>query len=204
VFLADINLLSMLMWPGVDRSGNGITVMAAHAASCSAAGVFAALSAGLLQGVLLTVLSPGAFRRVSAWLQTLLMAMLIMLLFLIPMLGHQAKRLVEMQHPFAQWFPAFWFVGIYELIRPATTSKILLDLGTFGLQALAWTVALFLAIYIPAYRRNARKMIDMPTANPAGPGHIRRLVESLLNRYVLRRPVERPCFTSSLRRSPAA
>jgi hypothetical protein len=122
------------------------------------------------------------------------MAVLIMLMFLIPMLGHQAKRLIEMQHPFAQWFPAFWFVGLYEVIRPATRNLLLLELGSFGLQALGWTVIAFLLAYLPAYRRNGRKMVDAPSANPAGPGPIRRRIEALLNTYVLRRPVERAVF----------
>jgi hypothetical protein len=67
-------------------------------------------------------------------------------------------------------------------------------LGTFGLQSLVWTASAFLLAYLPAYRRNGRKMIDAPAANPAGPGPLRRRLASILHASVLRRPVERAVF----------
>src|SRR5215467_12436536 len=53
--------------------------------------IFAAFSVGALQGVLINLLTPTAFRRVSPWIQTILMTVLIGILLVIPL----AKEMIQ-------------------------------------------------------------------------------------------------------------
>jgi hypothetical protein len=193
VFLAAINSLSVLMWPGVDRGGT-LAVMGGHLVSCLAAGLFAALAAGAVQGFLITVLPAACFRRVSALLQVLLMSLLVVALFLTPLIGHSVGHLVKSGHPILYYFPVFWFVGLYEMIRPATNDPLLLELGRIGAQSLGLVAVVFLLTYLPAYRRSALKAVDMPAANPSGPGRLRNALDATLNRFVLTTPVQRAVF----------
>ena len=95
VFLLDVNFFSALMWPGIDNGKDVFGAMGAHLAIVMLSGLFAALSMAAIQGVLITVLPAAAFRRVSVWMQTLLMGVLVMLLFLSPRLAFSLAGLVK-------------------------------------------------------------------------------------------------------------
>ena len=79
---------------------------------------------------------------------------------LTPLLGAGAKGLVSHDHPVARYFPAFWFVGVYECMRPATGSAALRELGRTGLWGLGIATAVFLLGWLPGYRRHARKIVE--------------------------------------------
>jgi hypothetical protein len=143
---------------------------------------------------MISLLPARAFRRAAAWVQTALMAVLVMLLVLTPLLGHAAKPLANSDSSVFRYFPGFWFVGLYERLLPATKNQLLLDAGTVGVQALWCAALLIICTYLPAYRRHSRNVLQAPAPNPTGAGLIRRNVERTLNRFVLRRPAERAVF----------
>jgi hypothetical protein len=194
VFLVDVNFFSALMWPGID-SGKGLFgAMGAHLAIVILSGLFAALSMAAVQGVLITLLPATAFRRVSIWLQTLLMGALVMLLFLSPRIAFLLAALVKSQSPWVYAFPGYWFAGLYEQLRPAVKNASLLQLGDVAAWALASAAGVFVLTYLPGYRRHARKILEAPQPNPAGPSRVKMAVIRWIDRKILRAPVQIAVF----------
>jgi hypothetical protein len=194
LFLLDLNITGTLIWPAIDQGPNSLHCLTAHAVAVTAAGLFSALAIGTLQGTLVNLLPAGAFHRVSAWLQTGLMAALVMLLFVTPVAAHALRGLAGSKHPILHYVPTFWFAGLYEQLRPVTRDAVLFGLGDRAVHGLAVTAIAFLLTWIPAYRMHARKFGDVPSVNPAGPGWVRRAAANALNRWVATTPVQRAVF----------
>ncbi len=204
IFLFDINIVSFLFWPGVDGGRNAWDILWAHMTAVLAGGLFAALAAAAVQGVLVTLFRGSTLRRISVAVQTLAMAGLVMTFFLIPMIAFGTEYLVKQNHPLLQWFPGYWFIGYYEQLRPVTRSELLRSLGGRGLHGLWMAAAIFLLTYLPGYRRLARRVVETPEPSAAGPGRWRNWCDAVLRRTILRNPVERAVFrfiTASLTRS---
>ncbi|HWR53664.1 MAG TPA: hypothetical protein VN428_21320 [Bryobacteraceae bacterium] len=194
IFLIDINVASTLFWPGIDAGGDALNILASHIIAVVAAGLFTALAAAAVQGVLITLLPAGLFRRVSVCLQTVLLAAFVMMVCLTPIAGHVMHDMVKHNNPFLWWFPGFWFIGVYELIRPAVGDPTALALGHRGVQALGWAAAIFVLTYLPGYRRATRKIVASPEPVCSGPGRLRTWIAALLHCTLLRGPVERAAF----------
>ena len=194
LFLVDMNFFGVLFWPGIDAGPDPAAIMIAHSVAVLAGGLFAALAAAAVQGVLITILRGSLLRRVSVFLQTVLMAVMVMLLFLTPVMGLAARSLVKTHSPFVYWLPAYWFVGLYERIRPVAHSADLLQLGDFAIWGLVIAGAVFILTYLPGYRSHARRMLEAPAPTPSGPGPMHRWMGSIVDRLVARTPVERAVF----------
>jgi hypothetical protein len=194
IFLVDVNFFGVLFWPGIDQGHNIFNLLAAHVAAMLAGGLFAALSIAALQGVLITVLPGKAYRRVSATLQTLLMTALVMLLFLTPLMGSAIERLAKSGSPWIYCFPGYWFIGLYERMRPATHNAVLLRLGGLAMRGLWCAGGLFVVTYLPFYRRHARKMLETPEPSPSGPGRLGAWIRTAVERTLLRNPIQSAVF----------
>jgi hypothetical protein len=194
MFLLDINFLSTLLWAGIDGGKDLFGILAAHMITVTLSGLFAALAMAAVQGILITVLPSNVFRRVSVAIQTLLMGALVMLLFVSPFLADRLHGLLQRHNPLVYWWPAFWFAGLYELLRPAVKNTQLLELGHLAFRSLAAVAAVFLLTYLPGYRRHARKMLEAPVPSPAGPSGLHRAVSRLLDRHVFKHPVQQAVF----------
>jgi hypothetical protein len=194
IFLVDINVASTLFWPGIDAGSDSLNILASHITAVVAAGLFTALAAAAVQGVLITLLPARMFRRVSVCLQTVLLAAFVMMVCLTPIAGHVLRDMVKHNNPVLWWFPGFWFIGVYELIRPAVGDPTVLALGRRGVQALGWAAVLFILTYLPGYRRATRKIVASPEPVLSGPGRIRTWSAALLHCTLLRGPVERAAF----------
>jgi hypothetical protein len=194
MFLLDINFLSTLLWAGIDGGKDLLGILAAHMITLTLSGLFAALAMAAVQGILITILPPNLFRRVSVAIQTLLMGVLVMLLFVSPFLADRLRGLLQSHSPLVYCWPAFWFAGFYELLRPAVKSTQLLELGHLALRGLAASAAVFLLTYLPGYRRHARKMLEAPVPRPSGRGRVPRAVSRLIDTHVLKHPVQQAVF----------
>ncbi|SPE31032.1 conserved membrane hypothetical protein [Candidatus Sulfopaludibacter sp. SbA3] len=194
IFLLDVNFFSILLWGGIEGHGSLLGIVGAHVVTVVLSGLFAALAMAAVQGVLITILPAEAFRRVSVCIQTLLMAALVMLIFLSPMIANQLRDLLRQHSPLVYCWPPYWFAGFYEGLRPAVKNPGLLALGPLSVRALAAAAALFLLTYLPGYRSHARKMLEAPQPSPAGPGRISRAISGLIDRHILRHPVQQAVF----------
>jgi hypothetical protein len=194
LFLVGINFFSTMFWPVIEESRGVFGVIAAHLLVVVAGGLFAALAVASVQGLLLTTLPARVFRPVSVAVQTVLMALLVMLLFLSPLMAGGLQALIGDHSPFVHYFPIFWFAGFYERLRPAVRSPLLLSLGAFAIRALGYAAAVFVLTHLPGYRRHARKMIETPPANPSGPGRLRTTFNTAIDSVLLKDPVEQAIF----------
>jgi hypothetical protein len=194
MFLVDVNFFGVLFWPGIDDRPGVLGCLLSHLTAVTAGGLFSALSLAVLQGALVTLLRGNLYRRVSVFLQTLLMAVLVMLLFLGPLAGTRMHWMAEHHPQYLYWFPGFWFTGFYETLRPATHSAVLADLGRFAMRGLICAAAVFLLTYLPGYRDHARRALETPQPASAGPGRMRFWARGILRRQILRQPVEYAVF----------
>jgi hypothetical protein len=85
IFLVDVNFFGVLIWPGIDGGPGLVSLLGSHLLAVASSGLFSALALATLQGVLVTCLRGAWYRRILVFLQTLLMAVLVMLLFLSPL-----------------------------------------------------------------------------------------------------------------------
>jgi hypothetical protein len=160
LFLADVNFFSTLLWPGIDSGRSATAMWGAHITVVFASGWFAALAAASLQGILITVFSGRVYRIVSTTLQTLLMALLVMLFFLSPMIAFYIERLYTQHSVLLYWFPGYWFAGLYEQLRPAVRGSGLAALGSWAIRGLVAVTALFLVTFLAGYRRHTRRVLE--------------------------------------------
>ena len=194
IFLVDINAAGVVFWPGVDGGGGYFSILWAHVVALFAGGLFSALALGSVQGILVTIFSGNLYRRVSVAIQTALMGALVMFLVLAPTMGQTIHWLIASHSPWLYWFPGFWFIGLYERLRPATGDPTLLSLGAIGLKAMWISAAVFILTFLPGYRRHARRMLEAPAPNPSGPGFLSRRVAHWVDALVLKRPAECAVF----------
>jgi hypothetical protein len=194
LFLVDINFFAVLFWPGIDGGPHMWRMLAIHGTVLAGAGLFSALAIAAVQGVLITTLPVKAYRRVSVTIQTVLMAVLVMLLFLTPLLGFGIQRFVKTGNPVLSWFPGFWFVGLYEQLRPATRNPVLAGLGSTAVWALVCAAGVFAVTYLPLYRRHARKILETPEPSRGVAGGLWTRITAAIDRALLTHPVEQAVF----------
>jgi hypothetical protein len=126
--------------------------------------------------------------------QTLLMALLVMNLFLTPLIAFRIQWVATVHRDWLYWFPGFWFSGFYEHIRPATRNLPLRELGVFATRALAVAAGVFLLTFLPGYRGHARRVLETTPPKAAGPGRLHAAFDRLLGSTLLRHPVEYAVF----------
>jgi hypothetical protein len=194
VFLAAVNGFSILMWPGIDGGEDAVAIITTHAAVVLAGGLFMALAIAALHGILVTVFSGRFYQRLSVMMQTLVMAVLVMLFFLTLLLGYRAREYVRTDHPLLHLYPGYWFLGLYEQFRPTTRDPLLRTLAKQAWLALGVAAAAFVLTFLPLYRRHARRVVEAAQPAATGPSTLRRMFEALINRFAARKPAERAVF----------
>jgi hypothetical protein len=194
MFLVDVNFFGVLLWPGIDGGTGMLSILGSHLLAVAMGGLFTALSLAALQGVLVTVFRGSLYRRASVLVQTLLMALLVMLLVLTPLAAARMRWVAENHPQYLWYFPGYWFAGLYEGLRPATHNVALRNLGVLAWRGLAVAGAVFLLTYLPGYRGHSRRVLEAPAPGASGPGRLRAALGRMLERTVLRHPVERVVF----------
>jgi hypothetical protein len=193
-FLFDANILAPLILPASIDPPNLARMLAGHLLAVAGSGLFAAAFILALQGIFLSVLGEGLFRRISLLLQGLLISSLLMVLFLFPVFSGAVPVFLKTESPYALYCPPFWFLGVYQrLMEGPSVLSIFTRLAQIGYTALIITVVMGMLSYPLAYLRRVRQLI-------VGPGtHDTRSwaalpVHSLLHVTFLKIPVSRAVF----------
>lgn len=144
-FLFDANFLAPLILPLSTESPNPAALVLGHISAVGLAGLFAAGLVLAIQGTLLALLGERLLRRFSLLLQGTAVAGFLLLLLLFPVLSGVAPALLQSRHLLVQWFPPFWFVGVYQQQLPAPSGAYLwpplAHRGEIATMAV-WTIAL--------------------------------------------------------------
>lgn len=209
VVAIDVNAASCILFPTVVAAAQSQFVFflkfaVVHALGVILGSIFSFLAVFSMLGLLMAVLPPGGFRRISTYIRGMIVVYLVALLctsFAIPDLLRRVKG------PAPLWtflLPSCWFVGLCQSLRGRAT-PVLLELSRLTLPAIAVLAVLALAAYAISYRRHFMRITE--TAEGATLLHNRGPVRSeLWERFVLRTPFRKACFRfvrSTLLRSEA-
>lgn len=200
LFMIAINMFSCVIVPYVylvrdNRPDVVIPAFIAHATAAFGGAAFTALFFAALQGVLINVMTPAAFRRVSPWIQMISMAILVTVLLITPGISGNIRALAESGIRVLDYIPIFWFFGIYEVLNPEGTlipaANLWASTAVAGIVVLA---AVFVAAYLVSYRRYSKKILEGVEASVFAERWPQRVWVALLNRTILRHPFERAAF----------
>jgi hypothetical protein len=103
--------------------------------------------------------------------------------------------LFSAHNPLVEWFPPFWFLGLYlDLLPGHPGGPIFHDLARRSGDALEIAVVVFVITYGIGYRRHTRRVLESLELPPDGPGSVRRGFTRLMNRRLLPQPLEQATF----------
>jgi hypothetical protein len=142
--------------------------LAAHVAACGAACYFYFFGMIALQGVLLNLLRPRQFARVTGILQGMLVALMLVLIVLSFSIQPQITAAV-IRPELARWLPPVWFLGLCQAMS-GDPDPAMQALAHRALAALAIAAGLVLLTYSISYRRHRALLVEGVSA----PGKSRR------------------------------
>src|SRR5262249_34913339 len=126
----------------------------AHAMAVLGASLFTALFFTALQGVLINVLSPTAFRRISPRIQMVSITVLVMVFLTLPLFKQGIRPLSERYPEVLGYFPFIWFLGLYESFLPGEYLMPMAHVwGQTALVALGTIGVICAGSYLVGYRR---------------------------------------------------
>jgi hypothetical protein len=150
---------------------------------------------GALQGVLINVMTPSAFRRVSPWIQMISMTILVMALLITPGIAGNVQVLVESHTRALDYIPLFWFLGLYETLNPeGTLIPASSDWAATAISAMLIVGVVFALTYLISYRRYSRKILEGVESNVFTQPWYQRASAWVLSHSLLRHPFERASF----------
>jgi len=193
-FLLDANFLALPILPASLDPPNLPRLLTGHVLAVLGSGLYSAAFILALQGVFLSVLGEGLFRRLSLILQGLSISVLLMLLLLFPVLSGAVPVFLQSGSLYVLYCPPFWFLGIYQrLLEGPSALPIYASLAKTGCAALVITVAVAALAYPLAYLRRVRQLVVGPGTHDTRIWAARPL-HRLLHATLLRSPVRRAVF----------
>lgn len=144
----------------VDAWGFGLRLVVAQVAATSGAAVFAFLLVAAFQGVLINVTSPRIFRRVSPWIQTFGMSLMVLSISTYPVYVLLLKPAVEARKPWLWLFPPVWFTGFYDILLPAG-DPFFASLGHYAIRVSAIVFLCFCLTWGFGFRRHLRRTLEV-------------------------------------------
>ena len=158
-----VNFLPSVGFPAISAShwalqpSLGARVLA-HAGASMAGCCFFFFGLVALQGVLLNVLRPRAFGRVTGYLQGLLVGLMLGLVVLSFSIQPQIASVV-LRPEWARWLPPVWFLGLYQTFS-GDTDPALRMLANRALAALSTAVVVAFLTYLISYRRHRTLLME--------------------------------------------
>jgi hypothetical protein len=161
----DVNAASCILFPMVVTAAQSeflffLKFAWVHAVGVVLASIFSFFAVFSLLGLLMALLPPRAFRRISSYVRGVVVVYLVTLLctsFAVPDLLRQATG------PAPSWtflFPSCWFVSLCQLLRhranPAMT-----QLARYCLPGIAILVAIAFCAYAAGYQRHFVRIAEM-------------------------------------------
>jgi hypothetical protein len=202
----DVNAVSCILFPVVVAASQSkflffVKFAAVHGIGVLLASVFAFFAVFSTIGLLMAVLPPRTFRRISAYMRGVVVVCLVALLctsFAVPQLLRRA--------PAPRWIaliPSCWFLGLCQSLR-ARSGPVLTDLSRLALPALATVALVALCTYVVAYQRHFVRIAEIADTSVRPRNSRAWCVGILLDRLALRTRFQRAGFrfvTKTLLRS---
>lgn len=202
LFVVDVGAVPTVLYPVVENMGlRGAPVsvwrfgqmVVSHGVAVLASGVFAFLFLVAVQGILINILSPRVFKRVSLCTQILAVVAFLLLFFLLPIFSLLVPAWHRAPRPWLYGFPPLWFVGLYQTLL-GSGDALFNSLCKIALMALGVVTIACAAGYALNYKRHMQRALEAVEAHPAGSSRLAGMARWVLNRLVLRKPLERATF----------
>jgi hypothetical protein len=204
-FLFDANVLASLVLPSAIEPPNLPRFLAGHIFACSGSGLFAAASVLAFECVVLSVLGERYFRRVSLFVQGLLISALLTVLLLFPVFSGVVPSLVQSGSGYLRCIPPLWFLGIYQrLMEGPAAIPVYGQLARTGCLATLVAFAIAVATYPLAYLRKTRQLVEGLSSH-RGRNWTAGIISRILHATIVRTPEHRAIFhyiTQTLLRVP--
>lgn len=193
----DVNGASCVLFPMVVSAAQGtlpffLKFGLVHAAGVLLASVFAFFAVFSILGLLMSVLPPRAFRRLSGYVRGLVVVYLVVLLctsFAVPDL---LRRTIGTAPRWTLFLPSCWFVSLCQLMR-GKANPAMVELARWSLPGILAVIAIAFCTYAIGYRRHFVRIAEL--GDGAGiehtPGRFRL---DFLERTVLRTPFQKASF----------
>jgi hypothetical protein len=194
LFLLGTSSLGIIFFPLATEPADVPRAFAAHFIAVTAAGLCAAAQLLALQGFLISVLGARLFRMFSSLLQSFLVMVLSIALFLFPVLSRSLAALVESGSTAVRCFPPFWFLGVYESILAGPSSlPAFTRLAHTGYWATSLMIVLAIVTYPIAYKRCTRQAVE-GSAFPVTTRWLVQPLDRVLHATILRTPSRRAVY----------
>jgi len=165
-----------------------------HGLTMGAASTFGFLFFVALEGVLLSVLSYRWFERVSAYVQGVLIASVLMFSLLLPGMIGDLTVLLHGHSALSRWLPPLWFLGLYRAMLHYP-DPVYLPLARKAVVSVAAVLGISIATYLVSYRRHLRRTLEAGEVEPREPFHAGQALRRLAQRAFLRATLERATFS---------
>lgn len=182
----DASFLAPVVLPAATDPPHLYRFLAAHCVAVVCSGIFGATSILALEGVLLSLFGDRWFRRVSLWLQGILVVALLMLLFLNSIIANALEALLRLHLSYL--VPCFWFLGIYQRILDGpSTLPVIARLAHIGFAGTGAAVMLAAISYPLAWRRRTLSLVEGGVARERQP-RLAAPIQHLLHATAVRMP----------------
>jgi hypothetical protein len=182
----------------------------AHLVSASAANIFLFFLCVVIQGLLMSLLSYGLYKKVSLLVRyVLLTASVFLLIFsltgfaFLPRPLANLPALKESHDSFLQAFPPMWFTGLYERLL-GNRDPFFATLSRYALLSLPLVILAFFATALISYRRHLKKSLEVKSGR-VYLKKVRNFISRGFDAIFLRNPTQRAIyhfFGQTLSRSP--
>jgi hypothetical protein len=197
IFTLAINALSPLLFPAVVTQRGSLFTVAVfarcHLVSVLAANSFVFSFCVTVQGVLMNLLGYRAFRRISPYVQFILVSVLIAMFLLSARIASQLQPYAPRNHAAVYAFPPLWFLGLYQS-QLGWTNPVFHDLAASARLAFLWTIGAALTTYLLSYKRHVRRSLESAEEFASQPSAIESVLSQLLDQTILRDPCQRASF----------
>lgn len=205
----DANGVSCLLFPMVVSWSEGtlpffVKFALVHASAVLLASVFAFFAVFLVLGLLMAVLPPKAFRRLSIYARGIIVVYLVTLLCTTFAIPEMLRRTIGPAPAWSFFFPSTWFVSACQALR-GRSNLAMVELARLCLPALGSVILVALAAYAIGYRRHFIKIAEVSDGSDVSHEPWSWRFPSLEQR-LLPTPFVRGCFrfvTKTLMRSEA-
>ncbi len=195
LFAIDVNGASSILFPAVVGAsqptlGFVVRFAAVHALVVMAASIFSFFAVFAVVGLLMLLLPFALFRRISLYIRSLILILLLAALstsFIVP---HLTLTLPRSSHSALRLLPSVWFLGWCQLLR-GRASPSLAQLGHLAIPAVVFACLGAVATYTLSYRRCFIRLPEMADLPPGSLGVRTSWIFRGLDHSILRTPVER-------------
>jgi len=198
VFLAslvalDVNAVSCVLFPAVVAATQTRFLFfakfaAVHAVGVLLSSVFAFFAVFSVLGLLMALLPPSAFRRVSAYMRGLFVVYLVALLCTTAAVPNLLRQLKGRAPGWTFLLPSSWFLGLCQWMHGRGTPA-LNELARLTLPVTGAVMVIAFFAYVAAYHRHFVRIAELTEA-VSNPGENRRSGFGRLSRLLLRSPFQ--------------